>query len=454
MTKKGFVFLESVVVLVVVALSLTMLITSYSLISRKTKEKENYNRPSDKYLLYNISTLGTSEDCNYYTKSTCGNFINMELYRNMDCSSEANKEQCDKISAMIPNWKSIFEDYNIEYLYVVDNVREVLRQSDSVKKYDNGTIEYMKTLKKCNTENVDEDGNYINKNEIDADCDDPITYMIGAFRRNGDYYYASIKLTTLKSYAAKNVPVQVTVNVNGAINETITYSGTSSGTIKLNNKGKGTATMLTGEYTFKSNVARMPAKGDYNKDSVYSNSSYLYTKNVTITGPQTVNFYPEGSIYWYGNGSIEGSSLFSKCGGIYWKYSDVNGDHDGTYKKVAKTNSDGFAYVEANWYSVRMTSSGGQYYSKAKCSKSFSKGSYSKVHYILQRAEATPTEDRTEPKSKLTNVDSNYKMFNGTYNYTHYVKTASNKSMSLWIYVLAKNCNCKVKMITYALWLE
>ena len=51
MDKKGFVLLESILVLVVVALSLSVLMSSFSLISRKTKEKEYYDRSSDKYLL-------------------------------------------------------------------------------------------------------------------------------------------------------------------------------------------------------------------------------------------------------------------------------------------------------------------------------------------------------------------------------------------------------------------
>ena len=65
MKKDGFVFVESVVVLVVVALSLAMLISSYSLVTRKTKEKERYDKTSDKYLVYVLSKLGTDDVCNY-----------------------------------------------------------------------------------------------------------------------------------------------------------------------------------------------------------------------------------------------------------------------------------------------------------------------------------------------------------------------------------------------------
>ena len=70
MKKKGFVFVESIVVLMVVALSLTVLISSYSLVTRKTKEKEHYDKASDKYLLYAISKLGTDDKCNYSISCT------------------------------------------------------------------------------------------------------------------------------------------------------------------------------------------------------------------------------------------------------------------------------------------------------------------------------------------------------------------------------------------------
>ena len=79
MNKKGFVFVESIVVLVVVALSLAMMISSYSLVSRKTKEKEYYNRASDKYLLYSISNLATDDKCNYGTKNYDQLFIHFSI---------------------------------------------------------------------------------------------------------------------------------------------------------------------------------------------------------------------------------------------------------------------------------------------------------------------------------------------------------------------------------------
>ena len=80
--KNGFVFVESVVVLVVVALSLSMLISSYALVKRKTQEKEYYDKASDKYLLYSLSNLGTDDLCNYGI--SCNNLsdVSADTYRN------------------------------------------------------------------------------------------------------------------------------------------------------------------------------------------------------------------------------------------------------------------------------------------------------------------------------------------------------------------------------------
>lgn len=68
MKKDGFIFMESLTVLIVVLLATTMLLSSYSLFVRKSKEKETYNFPSDRYLLFNIARLNAKDD-EYYTNS-------------------------------------------------------------------------------------------------------------------------------------------------------------------------------------------------------------------------------------------------------------------------------------------------------------------------------------------------------------------------------------------------
>ena len=74
----------------------------------------------------------------------------------------------------------------------VSDIEKALKQSDAVSNFDNGTIEYMKSLRKC-YDDVYVDGNGFVKDDATV-CTNPIQYMIGVFYRNGDYYFASIEL--------------------------------------------------------------------------------------------------------------------------------------------------------------------------------------------------------------------------------------------------------------------
>ena len=94
MKKEGFVFLESVVVLVVVMLALTMLLLTYSLISRRTEEKEDYNKSSDIYLLYSINKMGATEKEYYKVESTDDeNEIANNIARKIKPKDESNKDK-------------------------------------------------------------------------------------------------------------------------------------------------------------------------------------------------------------------------------------------------------------------------------------------------------------------------------------------------------------------------
>lgn len=165
MNKKGFVFLESVVVLVVVAISLSAFLTTYTVLSNKSKANEYYDKTSDKYLLYAISSLGTTGIYNlnttgiddfYATKDNCYSTYLSNLYTSQtECSN-------------------MFEDSGLVYLYYVNNVTTALSYfNNPTAHYDNGTIDYMQTLKR-------------NKNG------EPIVYLIGVFKRDGHNYYASL----------------------------------------------------------------------------------------------------------------------------------------------------------------------------------------------------------------------------------------------------------------------
>ncbi|MBR4177731.1 MAG: InlB B-repeat-containing protein [Bacilli bacterium] len=197
MKRNGFVFVESIVVLVVVALSLAMLLSSYSLVQRKTKEKEYYDKSSDKYLLYAISDLGTDDTCSYSIRCKNGDTVDTTINFRADVdeftkNGPANPYFCKntKLGRILYSCDEVLKSMQVRSIYVVKDISSALKSPDATNIYDNGVIEYMKTLKKCNDENT------TGSAKRNQTCSSPIAYMIGVFERgNNDLYYASINLS-------------------------------------------------------------------------------------------------------------------------------------------------------------------------------------------------------------------------------------------------------------------
>lgn len=164
--KKGFVFLESVIVLVVVALALTGFMTTYRLQANNAKRREYYDKTSDKYLLYSISALGTNGNDNI---NSCSDF---NINRDFGSSGSVYTSCFSKFYSTKEQAQKMFDDTGLVYLYYIKDISDVLDNSKKpTEKFDNGSIEYIKTL----------DSNKTN-------------YLIGVFRRSDRYYYASINL--------------------------------------------------------------------------------------------------------------------------------------------------------------------------------------------------------------------------------------------------------------------
>ncbi len=87
---------------------------------------------------------------------------------------------------------------------------------------------------------------------------------------------------------------KVGVAVNGAVNEIISYSGASAGSIQLNVNGRGSINGLpAGVYTFTGSISG-------------------YSKTVTVDkNTSVINVYPDGALFWYGNGDAMGDGLYS-----------------------------------------------------------------------------------------------------------------------------------------------
>lgn len=98
------------------------------------------------------------------------------------------------------------------------------------------------------------------------------------------------------------VVVQKSVTFYGGVNETLILYGVTNQTVVLDGNGIGSATVPTGNYILMGSLSK----------AVYPNG-----RSITITSDTSiVTAYPEGAIYWFGNGDSSGDSLYSKCGGF------------------------------------------------------------------------------------------------------------------------------------------
>jgi len=152
----------------VVILSLTMLLSSYSLVVRKNNINKYYNRPNEVYALYYIIKLGTTDTNNYVSPLT-------EFY--------VNKSTCSSVmGSYLSDCGQVLEDMNIQYVGIINSVEEEL---NNPTKYTNGVIEFLKHMQK---EEVitDEEGTSVTNT---------IHYAIGVFYINNKYYYASVPIT-------------------------------------------------------------------------------------------------------------------------------------------------------------------------------------------------------------------------------------------------------------------
>lgn len=79
----------------------------------------------------------------------------------------------------------------------------------------------------------------------------------------------------------KAQPSTVSVRLNGAPGEVITYSGGALGDVTLNSSGTATVDIPKGNYTFASGISG-------------------YSKSATVSSNQIIDVFPAGAIYWYG----------------------------------------------------------------------------------------------------------------------------------------------------------
>lgn len=101
-----------------------------------------------------------------------------------------------------------------------------------------------------------------------------------------EYAYPPETTVTLTLNGAKEDSITIYDSNNVQVGSCIFASGQTSGTCQITVPTGG------GTYTFKSSVA---------KDTTAGTSDYIKTVTLTDLATQTVNVFPNGSLYWYGN---------------------------------------------------------------------------------------------------------------------------------------------------------
>ena len=150
--KKGFVFVETLVVLVVLLVTVVGMFGMYTRITTDIESRKYYDNVSDLYKtdilrsLVNINSLNSSSSFIEINKSNCN------TYMNSSCSS-------------------VMSSLNVENIYInLTNVESmILSESNGLK---NSMREYLRTINK--------DGN--------------VRYIIVSYKYNDKSYYASLRI--------------------------------------------------------------------------------------------------------------------------------------------------------------------------------------------------------------------------------------------------------------------
>lgn len=148
MKKNGFVFVETIVVLVVLVAGITTLFTTYIKLSSIMDRRKYYDNVSD---IYKVNFMRS----NFYVYTVGTGFAHLT---NQNCMNHIIGGCADKMNEL-----------GITDIYVNNDIR--IEEVDT-EGLPNSLVDYMKTLK----------------------TKDYQRYIIGCFNRDGHYYYASLKI--------------------------------------------------------------------------------------------------------------------------------------------------------------------------------------------------------------------------------------------------------------------
>lgn len=146
MKKNGFIFMETIVVVSVLSITLLLLFTSYSYLLRKARERNVFNTTDTIYKAYNvreslitaIKGIDSTVSINSYIKTSCTSKKNGKFY---ECDTKTNG------SSISQTYKSLREAYGLEKMYLIQNSTEIEEQS-TLLLFDATTIDFIRSSEK------------------------------------------------------------------------------------------------------------------------------------------------------------------------------------------------------------------------------------------------------------------------------------------------------------------
>lgn len=153
MKKNGFIFMETIVVVSVLSITLLLLFTSYSYLLRKARERNVFNTTDTIYKAYNvreslISTFNgvdSTGSINDFIKEKCKPSSGNVFYK---CDTNDTSE-----SLISQTFKSLRESYGLEKLYLVHNTTE-LEGRTILLEFDATTIDFIRSSERDTGENT------------------------------------------------------------------------------------------------------------------------------------------------------------------------------------------------------------------------------------------------------------------------------------------------------------
>lgn len=148
MKKNGFVLIETIIVMSILAIGLISLYSSYVLIVRKTLSN-SYEKPKDTYLAYqiakkiNLTPLGLVATPYYEEISLVGN-----SYKQRECGLDAsNKATCSIYEDVRLDDNYLYDTLGISKIYFINRSADDLYLSKILLTFDGSTINYLNNIR-------------------------------------------------------------------------------------------------------------------------------------------------------------------------------------------------------------------------------------------------------------------------------------------------------------------